>query len=601
VAGRRAATAMAVRAAMYLLLAAPLIIRLNALRVSVVADGAGSYLRLIAWELPVLLCLVALVEWHRRLTAVPARLLVLVAAIGLWTALLADALVFQIFGLRLTLPDVVRYGTRLGDIVAFLDLRVVVAAAMAGGVLLAARVIARGRIRGHAPADAGGRVRSRVALPAIALATFLGASTLTPRDDGDLYGWVYQNLVSLNTRNSLFAPYSQTFADSVRSAGGSDAACPTAGDAGPGPDVMVVLLESFSSGFSPMYGGSRDHLPELERISRDGLRFTRFLANGFTTEHGLISILGAALPVFPAGVDARSLAGYMAFAGFYGPGRSLPACAAAAGYHTEFLTSGDLSFTDKGRWLRSIGFARVEGHDSPRYDGLPRGMFEAVSDSVLYDRVIDRAAELRSGDQPFLLVVEGVDSHGPYRRDGGLPGILEAADASLGLFYDRLQASGFLEDGVLALVSDHRAQVSLSADERDSFGHEAAARVPAALVGRGVAPGEDTLPRHQIDILPTILHVATGRAEASSLGASMLLEPLPRCIPWLHGGRRDEVVALCPDGVVRIRLDGQNTRIIDGHPSPESDELMGAIHRARIAGADPARQSPLRESAPRPR
>jgi lipoteichoic acid synthase len=177
---------------------------------------------------------------------------------------------------------------------------------------------------------------------------------------------------------------------------------------------LIVLLESFSSGHTTMYGGQGSKYPELERISHDGLRFTRFLANGFTTEHGLTAILGGRLPVFPAGVRRASLTGNTAFAGHYGLDASLPACAGSLGYHTEFLTSGDLSFTNKGNWLRSIGFARVEGHDAPHYHGLPRRrMFNAVSDSALYARALDRLEELRERGQPLLLVLEGVESHGP--------------------------------------------------------------------------------------------------------------------------------------------------------------------------------------------
>jgi lipoteichoic acid synthase len=581
---RPAAAAVLFRAAVYLVLAAPLFVRLNALRLSVLPDGPGSYLRLVAWELPVLVALVALVEWHRRLASRPGRAAVLVLAMGLWTVLLADALVFHMFGLRLTFPDVVRYGTSARDVVAFLDLRVVAAAAAAIGlvVLAAARRRAGAGERVQGPAVAAiRRDPARVGLPFVALVALLTASGLAPRDDGDLYGWAYQNWVSLNTQNSLFAPYSTAFADSVRAAGGLDPSCPSAvapgDDAASRPDVLVVLLESFSSGFV---------LPELDRISRDGLRFDRFLANGFTTEHGLIAILGGRLPVFPAGVDARSLAGYMAFDGFHGPSPSMAACAAELGYQTEFLTSGDLSFTDKGDWLRSIGFDRVEGHEAPHYDGLPRGMFGAVRDSVLYERVIDRVVELRAAGEPYMLVVEGVDSHGPYRRAGGVQGALTAADADLGRLYDRLRASGFLDDGLLVLVSDHRAQVPLSARERERFGAEAAVRVPAVLLGRGIEPGRDTLPRHQLDVLPTVLHHVTGRADLSigdGLAGSMLEPPPSRCIPWLNAGRRDEMVALCPDGVVRVRLDGDNTRVVHGEASAETDSLIGAIHRARLA------------------
>jgi lipoteichoic acid synthase len=600
---RPALAAAAGQATVYLLLATPLIIRLDALgRYGGVYD-VSAYLQLIVWELPILVCLGVLHEYGRRLRSAFVRMPVRLLAIGLWAVMLVDATIFRLFGLRLAFPDVIRYGTSLGEVAAFVDVRIIAAGAVAVGLLLVIGIGGRAdrgedrvrtRIQGSRnPARSWRRLRlsRRAVFPVVALAGLLMGSTLTPKDDGDLYGGHLQNWLSLNTQNSLYRSYTPAFLDSLRSELPLSAGCEAVEPSAMRPDVLIVLLESFSSGFSPMYGGSQDAHPELERISLDGLRFTRFLANGFTTEHGLIAILGGRLPVFPAEVAPFSLTGNTAFAGHYGLTASLPACADSLGYHTEFLTAGDLSFTNKGNWLRSIGFARVEGHDAPYYDGLPRHVFQSVSDSALYARVLNRLDELRAEADPFLLVVEGVESHGPYRGADGMLAALRSADASLGRFYDQLAASGFLETGLVLFVSDHRVQRALTGEERASFGHEAAARVPAVLLGRGVIPGADSLPRHQLDVLPTLVPHMGGRTGAPDLAAAITGHAGPRCIPWLHGGRRDEIGALCDGEYVRIRLDAERTRVVQGIPTDESDQLIAAIHRARVDGADPDRQS----------
>jgi lipoteichoic acid synthase len=600
---RPAHAAAAGQAIVYLSLATPLLIRLNAIGRYGGVDGVSAYLQLIGWELPILLFLGALHEYGRRLRSGFARVPVRLLVIGLWAVLLLDALIFRLFGLRLAFPDVIRYGTSLGEIVAFVDVRIIAAAAFAVGLLLVigngrpgdrGEDRARTRVQGSQDPARGWRrprLSRRAVFPVVALVGLLMGSMLTPRDDGDLYGWRLQNWLSLNTQNSLYRSYTPPFLDSIRAELPLSAACDAVELSATRPDVLIVLLESFSSGFSPMYGGSQDAHPELERISLEGLRFTRFLANGFTTEHGLIAILGGRMPLFPAEVAPFSLTGNTAFAGHYGLTTSLPACADSLGYHTEFLTAGDLSFTNKGNWLRSIGFARVEGHDAPYYDGLPRHVFQAVSDSALYARVLHRFDELRAGSDPFLLVVEGVESHGPYRGTDGMLAALRSADASLGRLYDQLVESGFLETGLVLLVSDHRVQRALTAEERASFGHEAAVRVPAVLLGRGVIPGADSLPRHQLDVLPTLLPHMGGRTGALDLANAMTAHAGPRCIPWLHGGRRDEIGALCDGEYLRIRLDAERTRVVQGIPTDESDYLIAAIHRARVDGADPERQS----------
>ncbi len=600
------------RLAVFLILCVPLLVRLHALtgRASL-----GAHLMMVAWEAPILVFLVALNEYSNRLHSLLVRIPVRVAAALAWLVLLADAIVFHLFDLRLAIPDVIRYGGRFRDATAFVDIRAMIVVVLCAGVLLGSRRTSSGvtvrkprqgksleqldqlAARPRRPRDLRG-----LWLLGGVLALVLG-SRLVPRDDGDLYGWRVQNLLSLSTQSSLFRSYPPTFLDSVQSElalyGGCGGGAPLQG----APNVLLVFLESFSSHFSPTYGGSEAVLPEFDRISQRGLRFTRFLANGFTTEHGLIAVLGGRLPVFPAEVAVFSLTGNTAFAGHYGLTSSLPACADSLGYYSEFLTAGDLSFTNKGEWLRSVGFDRVEGHDAPSYRGLPRGAFGSVSDSALYVRVMDRLETLRADSIPFLMVVEGVESHGPYPRGtDGMIASLRSADVSLGRFFDQLERSSFLDEGLVLLVSDHRVQRSLTSAERKSFGGEAASRVPALLLGNGVTAGEDSLPRHQLDVRPTLLRRMGGRVAPTSMATPMTDPPGVRCIPWLHGGRRDEMLALCDTEYIRIRLDAERTRVVEGTPSRESDDLIKAIHRTRIDGAEglrPPGEVPANRSTPR--
>jgi lipoteichoic acid synthase len=587
--------ARAGRAAVYLVLIAPMLIRLVALERSATNTELAAHLHLIGWELPMVVALCCIYEFSRRLESPIVRLPIRLAAGFAWSALMADALIFYVFGMRLALPDIIRYGAGMGEIAAYLGTPLVAATALGAAFLVLINVrssVANQTSEAHNDnAWAGRRPVPRAFLLVAALMAVLIGSTGAPRDDGDLYAWRTQNWVSLNTQNSLYRSYHPAFLDSVRSAlPGLTCGVEVRSNA-IAPNILIVLLESFSSGLTPMYGGRRAAYPQLERISREGLRFTRFLANGFTTEHGLIAILGGRMPVFPTQVRPFSLTGNTAFAGHYGLTTSLPACADFLGYHTEFLTAGDLSFTNKGTWLQSIGFARVEGHDTPLYDGLPRGIFHSVSDSALYARAMKRLGELQAGTQPFLLVLEGVGSHGPYGGNEGMIAAMRSADESLGWLYDELFGSGFLKSGLALFVSDHRVLTAVTADERVSFGSEAPARVPAVLLGHGIGTGVDETARHQLDVMPTVLGYMGARNEPATLAAPLTDTPGTRCIPWLHHGRRDEISASCDGGYVRIRLDAERTRVVEGASTQWTDELISALHAARIDGSGPARQA----------
>jgi glucan phosphoethanolaminetransferase (alkaline phosphatase superfamily) len=62
-------------------------------------------------------------------------------------------------------------------------------------------------------------------------------------------------------------------------------------------DVILVIVESLSSYHSSLFSGLNDWTPELDAISKEGLRFSNFYANGVNTEQGLVSLLTGEPPV----------------------------------------------------------------------------------------------------------------------------------------------------------------------------------------------------------------------------------------------------------------------------------------------------------------
>ena len=64
------------------------------------------------------------------------------------------------------------------------------------------------------------------------------------------------------------------------------------------PDVVVLLLEGFCSAFIESLGGERGVTPEFDRLSREGVLFTRCYANSFRTDRGTIAVFSG-YPAFP--------------------------------------------------------------------------------------------------------------------------------------------------------------------------------------------------------------------------------------------------------------------------------------------------------------
>lgn len=153
-----------------------------------------------------------------------------------------------------------------------------------------------------------------------------------------------------------------------------------------------------------------DATPNLDRLAQRGTVWTRFFSNGFTTDHGLIALLGGAVPLPPVN-RYHSLEGYTGFAALPD---SLPQRLAADGYETRFFTTGDLGFMNKGPWLKRLGFHSVEGDDHPFYQGVQRFAFNAAHDGWLYDRFLNWLDHEAPGERPYLAVLETVTTHPPF-------------------------------------------------------------------------------------------------------------------------------------------------------------------------------------------
>ena len=412
------------------------------------------------------------------------------------------------------------------------------------------------------------------------------SSSVLAWSGGDIYDLNvndYKNVFLLNKKNTVYKLHSQEYIQNINNSAENTKICKTI-DVEQNSFVLVVV-ESWSLHHSLLFSGLSDITPELDDLAKKGTWFQNYYTNGYSTETALIGLLAGNLPIATHkgwGLLAYDAVDQNAYEKLH-----------AAGYETAFFTTGDLSFSDKGKWLKKIGLSHVEGAEHSAYDGMLRGAFGAASDKALVDRFLfwyDQKIEKES--KPFFATLLNVGTHPPFidadRNDPNGSSEIAAfkrADQEIARLVKGLEDRGFLEKGIVFVVGDHRAMTPRTTQEIALFGESSLSRVPAFALGMTHLPQGRVKSVHQhTDFMPSVLSKVTGM-ECLSDWQGQIFGPLPsspKVVIYSHPAIRDELRVYI-DGVYhQLKIDGDNTRWL-GAPPHNGENLLKQIVKQRLS------------------
>ncbi len=557
------------------------------------AEGTGCrncfYAPAVAGDLPGVLLLLAIV-WLAARTGRTASLLLRFIAIAAVLIYLVDLAVYLQFGFRVSLAEMSTYGRDWHATLAFLRQywpgdswampnKEIVWLVVVAVILLCCL----GWPRKARPVE--GRRLLAVIGPAACGAAVLGA--FGPAGSEYVWHQIYQNVVPFNLGQHQNKAYSDAFAAAALREPAPAPACAAGRDTR--DSVVLIVVESLSATHSAAYGGTDDWLPRLDAWSRRGERFENFIANGFTTDHGLIASLTGLDPLPIPGRYDLLTSFNVAFQGVYAAPTGLPRRLQPLGYESAFFFGGDLSFIGTRDWLESLGFDHVEGNEFPGYASEPRFNFSAVQDRALYRRVARWLAERRNS-RPALAVISTVSTHIPFRDPESGSSSAEAAfryaDRAIGEFLDDLERQGYFEHGIVLITADHREMTPVRSGEVERFRSTAPARIPLVAIGHSIRSGTRRELFQQADI-PSSIEALVGPSGCFAARQRNLFGPVGgdvagRCVLHVRGDQRERVSAFC-DGNVEgeIELRGDATRVVTGDRKT-LEPLVAEVNRVRI-------------------
>lgn len=216
--------------------------------------------------------------------------------------------------------------------------------------------------------------------------------------------------------------------------------------------IVMVILESFSTQLMEEAGLVEGVVPQLEKLSREGIYFTEFYCNTMRTDRALVSVLSS-IPAFPTYslMDQPS------------KNAKLPSIASVLkndGFHTYYYYGGDTNFSNMRSYLVAAGFQDITS-DKSFSKKLRTGKW-GVADGPVFDRAAKEFVET-SGEKS-LSVVQTSSSHEPFdvpnhhAMDDKVLNAFHYADSCLGRFVEKLKESRDWGETLVVILPDHQGR-----------------------------------------------------------------------------------------------------------------------------------------------
>jgi len=284
------------------------------------------------------------------------------------------------------------------------------------------------------------------------------------------------------------------------------------------PHVVFLFLESFRAADVGVLGGKHNASPNFDRLSKEGVLFTNFYANGVQTTRAVMASLFGVLPEFtPKAAQATQ--------------PDLPLIGLAdlfnqRGYTSALITANSLEFENKIGFFPRHGYAEVLGDRDvarrfPEADHTSWGLH----DEYLMQYLVEWLAEKDRQQKPAFLTSFTISHHHPWR----VPAHYKApkfktagneeyarflqtfhySDHCLGRFFELLKARGLDRRTIVFVLAD---TATPQGEHHNNFMlvnylYEENVRIPLLIL----APGRVNRPvaiddvASQVDLLPTVM------------------------------------------------------------------------------------------------
>ena len=219
------------------------------------------------------------------------------------------------------------------------------------------------------------------------------------------------------------------------------------------PNVVIIMLESYSSGLIEGLGGEPGVTPNFNALIKEGILFDHFYSSGDRTDKGIVSVLNGypSQPVTSMVKEPKKT-------------QKLPylnKVFKANGYHTEFTYGYNINYANFNSYLINGDFDHVtHSMDFPQELNTSKW---GVHDQYVFEKFQD---ELNAVEAPFFKIMMTQSSHEPFDvpMETAIQGTDEIhrfmnsafyTDKCLGEFITKAKESKWWDNTLIVVTADH--------------------------------------------------------------------------------------------------------------------------------------------------
>lgn len=264
------------------------------------------------------------------------------------------------------------------------------------------------------------------------------------------------------------------------------------------PDILIVIMESFANDIMPSMGSYKDVAVCLDSIAQQSILFTRFYANSFRTDRGMVSIL--------SGYPAQTTTSIMRY-----PRKTsqLPSIARNLvkykNYKTTYYYGGDADYCNMRSYLVSQGYQHIiSDANFPIEDKISKW---GVPDHILAAKMMKDIKAQQNEKRPMLRILQTSSSHEPFEvpyhrlKDKRL-NAFAYTDSVMGAIVREYRKLPRWKNTLIVFVPDHVGGYKENLNDHDRSRYQ----IPLILAGGAISrPMKVGIIGSQQDIAATLL------------------------------------------------------------------------------------------------